>query len=95
MSGRAAVEQWELEVTAHLPGLKLHQARAPACSSDGMVLAHSCALTVVSGLLAAVLGTRENTLHQHLRETVYEASAKQGHGRDALEVRQCFAPLLG
>lgn len=95
MSGHEAVYQWAEEVGARLPGLEPSQARALATFSYGMVLARSCALTAVSGLLAVLLGKRENTRRQYLRESVYEASAKRGHCRRQVAVHACFAPLLG
>lgn len=95
MSSQAGVYQWTEEVARRFPGLEPSQARALACFRYGMVLARSCALTAVSGILAAVLGARENTMRQYLRETVYETEAKRGHGRRQIEVRACFAPLLG
>jgi hypothetical protein len=36
-----------------------------------------------------------NTLRQRLRELTYESRAKRGAKRRELEVRSCFAPLLG
>lgn len=84
-----------MAVAARLPGLERSQARARARFRYGMVLARSWALTAVSGLLAALLGKRENTLRQYLRETVSEAGATRGHGRRAVAIRSCFAPLRG
>ena len=34
-------------------------------------------------------------MKQRLREFMYEAGAKQGTQRSAIEVNRCFAPLLG
>ena len=60
-----------------------------------MVLARSCALTAVASFLALGLGRKENRVRQQLREWCYEAPAKRGAKRQALEVEPCFAPLLG
>ena len=62
--------------------------------SYGMVLARSCALTAVSGLLAAALGQPANTVRQRLRAGCYAAAAKRGRQRRELTVTTCFAPLL-
>jgi hypothetical protein len=59
-----------------------------------MVLARSCALTAVSVFLAAWLSRKEQTVRQQLREFCYEATAKRGRLRCALDVTPCFVPLL-
>lgn len=94
MSCQGAVYQWVDEVTGHFPHLSPAQARVLALWSFGMVVARSCALTAVSGLLAAVLAAKENTVRQRLREGVYEATAKRGRQRRAVVVSNCFVPLL-
>jgi hypothetical protein len=60
-----------------------------------MVVARSCALTAVATLLATWQERQANTVRQQLREFCYEAKAKRGAKRQALEVESCFAPLLG
>jgi Transposase DDE domain len=94
MSSQAQFEQWQFTIMQHLPHLSKPQAYGLALWSWGMVLARSCALTAVSGLLAAVWRRKENTLRQRLREWYYEAAAKRGQQRQTLEVESCFAPLL-
>jgi hypothetical protein len=94
MSCQAGVYQWIAEVSAHLPALSPAQARVLALWSFGMVVARSCALSAVSLQLAVLLGRKENTVRQQLREGVYEAAAKRGRQRRELVVRTCFAPLL-
>jgi hypothetical protein len=79
----------------HLPHLSKPQAAVLALWRVGMVLARSCALTTVSAILAAVHGRKESTLRQRLRAWDYEASAKRGTKRHALQVETCFAPWLG
>jgi len=59
-----------------------------------MVLAHSCALSAVSAFLAAGLKQKDNTGRPRLREWCYEAAAKRGKQRQAVQVETCFAPLL-
>lgn len=94
MSCQGAVYQWMAVVREQFPHLSQPQAAVLALWSYGMVLARSCALTAVSGMLAAVVGRRENTVRQQLREGVYEAAAKRGQQRRELVVRTCFVPLL-
>ena len=94
MSSQAPFEQWQFTIMQHLPHLSKPQAYGLALWSWGMVLARSCALTAVSGLLATVWRRKENTLRQRLREWYYEAVAKRGQQRQTLEVEACCAPLL-
>lgn len=89
-----AVYQWTQEVTTHLPHLSKPQAAVLALWSLGMVLARSCSLTAVAGVLAALLERKENTVRQQLREFCYEAAAKRGAHRQELAVEPCFVPLL-
>lgn len=95
MSCQEAVYQWMAEVQEQFPHLSAPQARVLGLWSIGMVLARSCAVTAVSVLLAATLGRQEGSVRQQLREWTYEATAKRGRGRQALEVARCFVPLLG
>src|SRR2546422_7210478 len=95
MSCQRAVYQWTEVVTTHLPHLSNPQARVLALWSVGMVLARSCAVSAVSAFLAQGLERKPNTVRQQLREFCYEAKAKRGKPRQALQVESCFAPLLG
>jgi hypothetical protein len=92
---QASVDQWRTIIMQHLPQLSKPQALGLALWSLGMVLARSCALTAVSPLLATIWARKEGTMRQRLREWYYEASAKRGPKRQALQVETCFAPLLG
>lgn len=94
MACRDAVYQWAEEIHQHLPHLRRSEAFVLALWSYGMVLARSCALTAVSGLLAAALGQSANTVRQRLREGCYAAADKRGAQRRELTVTLCFAPLL-
>src|SRR5207244_4668870 len=95
MSGHPRVTEWTTIIRTHLPQLSKSQATVLALWSLGMVLARSCALTAVSASVAAVEGRKENTIRQRLREGYYEAPAKQGTQRQALQVETFFAPLRG
>ena len=63
-----------------------------------MVMMQSCGLTTVSSFLATLLGQKDNTVRQRLREWYQEARAKKtaqpGAHRQGLDVTQCFVPLL-
>src|SRR5215510_6366201 len=95
MHDQASVDPWRATLMQPLPELSQPQATVLALWSLGMVRARSCALTAVSAGVAAVEGRKEHTIRQRLREWDYEAPAKQGPQRQALQVEPCFAPLLG
>src|SRR5712692_5481 len=95
MSCQHAVYQWTTTVATHLPHLSKPQVAVLALWSLGMVLARSCALSAVATWWAVGLERKANSVRQQLREWCYEAEAKRGEHRQALEVESCFAPLLG
>ena len=59
-----------------------------------MVLARSCALTAVTAFLAPWVRRPEQTVRPQLREWCYEAEAKRGDHRPAIDPQACFVPLL-
>src|SRR5882724_6183932 len=94
MSCHHPVYQWRKIITTHFPHLSKPQVRVLALWSLGMVVARSCALSTVSGLLAQWLDRNPNTVRQQLQEWCYEAPAKRGESRREVGVETCFAPLL-
>jgi hypothetical protein len=94
VSRHDGLSQWETTVSTHLSILSPAQASVLALWSYGMVLARSCGITSVAALLAPLLGAKENTLRQRLREWCYDAADKRGTKRTDLDVSTCFAPLL-
>jgi hypothetical protein len=94
MSRHNPVWQWSYIVSTHLPHLSRPQAHVLALWSYGIALSHTCGMTTVVVLLAQLLGQRENTVRQRLREWCYDAADKRGSQRQAVEVGLCFAPLL-
>ena len=99
MADLPALRSWLAEVTAHLPHLSKPQAGGLALWSFGMVVAQSCGLTSVAAVLAKLLGKKENTMRQQLRESYQAAHDKKGAGgkgvqRQALDASTCFAPLV-
>jgi hypothetical protein len=94
MSRQDGLYPWTHEVTNAFPHLSKPQAAVLALWTYGMVLARSCALSAVAGILAPLQGGKRNTLRQRLREFYQEANAKAGTKRRHLDVTTCFAPLL-
>ena len=94
MARPTGLSGWTDLVSMHLPHLSPAQARVLALWSYGIVFTHCCGLTTVAAFLAGVVDRREDALRQQLREWCYEAKAKRGRKRQALDVTTCFAPLL-
>jgi len=92
---QASFDQWRTTIMQHLSPLSKPQATVLALWSFGMVLAHSCALSAVSHLVAKGMQRKEQTVRQQLREWYYEAQRKRGAKRQALRVEACFPLLLG
>jgi len=95
----SGLTSWIDTVTEHMPQLSKPQAVVLALWSFGMVMAQSCGLTSVSAALANLLGKKENTVRQQLREGYQGAKDKKGAGgkgvqRQEVEVTTCFAPLV-
>lgn len=59
-----------------------------------MVMTKSCGLTTVSVFMATLLGKKENTMRQRLREWYKDAEDKKGSQREEVEVKSCFGPLV-
>jgi len=88
------LQEWTSIVTEQLPLLTKPQATVLALLSFGMVLVKSCALTSVGLTLAVLLGVKENTIRQRLREWCYNQKDKKGLKRSQLHVESCFPFLL-
>lgn len=95
MSRQDGVSAWAATVSRQLPMLSAPQAQVLALWSMGVVLAQRCGQTSVAAVLAQVLGQREATVRQRLREWCYAASDKRGAQRQAVDVEACFGALLG
>jgi len=74
--------------------LSAPQAGVLALWSFGMVISQSCGLTSVSSGLALLLGEKENSVRQRIREWYYAKEDKRGAGRCEIEVSSSFVPLL-
>lgn len=70
------------------------QAKVLAMWSFGMGIMQSTGLTTVAVFLAELLGEKENTVRQRLREWYRDAGDKKGSHRQEIDVTKCFAPML-
>ena len=89
-----SLKSWVGTVTRKMPHLSKPQAKVLAMWSFGIAMTQSSGLTTVSIFLAKLLGIKENTARQRLREWLRDAEDKKGNKRQAIEVTSCFAPLL-
>ena len=62
--------------------------------SFGMVMTGCCGLSTVAVFLGLLLGKKENTVRQQLKEWYKDKKNKKGKKRAELNVTTCFAPLL-
>jgi len=89
---------WNDTLASRFPKLPKTYVWLLALWTVGMLLARRCGLSSVSLFLARLLGQKENTLRQHLREFYQEkqakAGAKHGRKRQDFDAADCFAPLL-
>jgi hypothetical protein len=94
MSHKSGLKSWENTVIEHMPHLSKSQAVVLALWSFGIVIAQTCGLTSVAACIALILGQRENTLRQRLREWYWACEEKKGEKRVTLEVTASFTPLV-
>lgn len=94
MTRHERLAQWVANVSTHWAHLSKPKAVVLALWSFGMVMTQSCGLTTVAAFLASLLGQKENSVRQRLREWYCAASDKKGTHRQELDVTTCFAPLL-
>lgn len=88
--------QIEQGVAAHLPGLRPAQRRGLALWVGGAILARSaCQHAVVAALRVGQPPQAWHALRQRLREWCYAGADKAAPCAAEVEVRRCFAPLLG
>ena len=77
-----------------MPHMSKSQARVLAMYSFGMVIAQTCGQTLVSAEIALLLGAKENSVRQRLREWYYGKADKRGEKRSEFDVGSSFGPLL-
>jgi hypothetical protein len=90
----SALEEWNQTVAKQMSQMSVPQASVLALWSFGMVISHSCGLTSVSSSLAMLMGAKENSVRQRIREWYYAKDDKRGEGRCEIEVSSSFVPLL-
>lgn len=94
MSRHPELYSWIAAVSTCFPHLSKPQAMGLALWSLGMIIARSCALSAVAGVLAALLRQSFNTVRERLRDTYREATAKAGKHRTQIDMDGCWAPWL-
>jgi len=94
MSRQAGLCSWSQSVSNHMPHLSKPQAYVLALWSYGIAVIHTCGRRTVAQFLALLLGQKETTVEQRLREWCYDAKDKAGQKRQELDVTTCFVPLL-
>jgi hypothetical protein len=94
MTHNDGLRQWVATVSGYLSHLSKPQATVLALWSFGMVMTKSCGLTTVGGFLASLLGQKDNTVRQRLREWFRDAEDKRGDQRQEIDVSTCFVALL-
>lgn len=94
MQARNGLDTWTNTVRERMPHLSKPQAVVLALWSFGVVLTKSCGLTTIAAFLALMLGKKENTMRQRLREWYRDSKDKKGIKRQELDVSTCFVPLL-
>ena len=85
---------WTAELSKQFSHLSKPQVAVLAIYSFGMVIVRRCGLNSVALFLAVLLGRKEGTVRQQLREFCYEVRQKRGCQRQEIDVTTCFAPLL-
>lgn len=86
--------QWFDVVSNHFPKLSKPQVWGLALWSFGMVVARSCSLSAVAGILAPLTGQSFNTVRERLRDTYRESKAKHGKHRAQIDMDECWGPWL-
>ena len=94
MKDKSSLNSWIETVSSHMPHLSKPQAVVLAMWSFGMVVSKSCGLTTVSVFIANLLGQKDETVRQRLREWYKDDEDKKGVQREEIEVKSCFVPLV-
>lgn len=94
MSRLEGLSTWMAEVSNQLPHLSKSQATVLALWSFSMVLTRNSSVSAATVMLSALLGQKENTVRQRLREWYWAAPDKKGAKRREVKVEDSFAPLL-
>ena len=88
-----SLKSWVGTITRKMPHLSKPQAKVKAMWSFAIAITQSSVLTTVLVFLAKLLGIKENTMGQRLREWLRNAEDKKGNQTKAIEVTSCKAAL--
>src|SRR5215471_6916341 len=94
MSCQDQLSSWKQEVSTAFAHLSQAQVSGLVLWSAGIALTGSSGISQISALLAQVLGQKEGSVFQRLREWYLDAHHKVGDHRCELDVTSCFGPLL-
>src|SRR5438445_13241179 len=94
MTHHKRLEQWTEVVSRQMPQLSHCQARVLALYSFGVVVMRSSGMRTLSVFLGALLGRKENSVRQQLREFCYDAADKRGTARHAVDITACIGGLV-
>jgi hypothetical protein len=94
MPHHEGLEQWIEIVSRQMAALSRTQARVLGLCSFGMVMMRSCGMRRVAVFLAALLGSKENTIRQRLPELCYDTPDKRRRGQHEVEITTCFGWLV-
>ena len=94
MSRLEGLSTWTAEVSNHMAHLSKPQATVLALWSFSMVISRNSSVSVATVMISALLGQKENTVRQRLREWYWDAATKKGDKRQEVKVENSFAPLL-
>lgn len=94
MSRLEQLSTWTAEVSNHMTHLSKAQATVLALWSFSMVITRKSSVSAATMMLSALLGQKENTVRQRLREWYWDAVDKKGDKRQEVNVEDSFAPLL-
>jgi len=83
------------EIASHMGHLNKSLITVLSLYAFGMVMLRHCGQTQIATFLSGLCECKYGNMKQRLRELTYETQAKCGSQRCQLEVRGCFAPLLG
>lgn len=95
MEVNEGLSKWIETVLEKMPKLSKAQAVVLAMWSFGIVMTNKCGLTTVSTFMASLLGQKENTVRQRLREWYKDEEDKKGVQRREIEVKGNFKDIVG
>lgn len=94
MSRQKELLQWTERLASRLSNFSRPQLRTLALWSFAIVVCRYCGLSRLSLFLSTLLGEKENTIRERLRDLYRPADKKRGQKRCELDVSQATADLL-